>query len=335
MRLTSLPRLRLAALPTPLHRAERLSAALGGPEIWFKRDDLTGFGAGGNKIRKLEFLAADALAQDADTLVTGAGPQSNHVRMTMAVAARLGLKGVAVFHGFRPGETQGNLLLDELLGAELVFSNNPDRSQLDGRIVAEAERLQAAGRRPYVIGRGGASPLGSVGYVAASLEILNQLAELQMHVDYLFCAIGSCGTQTGLLVGARWLQPGYRVYGVTVSRPRQECLARLEKLASETMKLLELKLDLSREEIIVDENYIGAGYGLPTPACVEAIRLVAQTEGVFLDPVYSGKAMAGLIDLIRRGEIDRQAKVLFLHTGGFPSLFAYPAELTANHLPGG
>jgi D-cysteine desulfhydrase family pyridoxal phosphate-dependent enzyme len=329
MKLISLPRLCLATLPTPLHPAERLSEALGGPEIWFKRDDLTGFGLGGNKIRKLEFLAADALAQGADTLVTGAGPQSNHVRMTMAVAARLGLKGVAVFHSSRPPETQGNLLLDELLDAELVFTDNPDRAQLDGRIVAEAERLKAAGRRPYVIGRGGASPLGSAGYVAASLEMMAQLAELKLPIDYLFCATGSCGTQTGLLVGAKWLQPGYRVCGVTVSRPQEECLTRLEKLGRETIALLGLDLALRREEITVYEDYIGAGYGIPTPACIEAIRLVAQTEGIFLDPVYSGKAMAGLIDLIRRGQINHRHRVLFLHTGGAPSLFAYTAALAA------
>jgi D-cysteine desulfhydrase family pyridoxal phosphate-dependent enzyme len=329
MKLASLPRLHLATLPTPLHPAERLSEALGGPEIWFKRDDLTGLGLGGNKIRKLEFLVADALAQEADTLVTGAGPQSNHVRMTMAVAARLGLNGIAVFHGSHPPDTQGNLLLDELLGAELIFTNDPDRSKLDGRIVAEAERFKAAGCRPYVIGRGGASPLGSTGYVAASLELQAQLVELKATFDFLFCATGSCGTQTGLLVGAKWLQPGYRVCGVTVSRPREECLARLEKLGRETIALLELDLELQREDITVYDDYIGPGYGIPTPACVEAIRLVAQTEGIFLDPVYSGKAMAGLIDLIRRGEINHRHKVLFLHTGGAPSLFAYTADLIA------
>jgi D-cysteine desulfhydrase len=306
-----------------------LSAALGGPEIWFKRDDLTGFGLGGNKIRKLEFLAADALDRGADTLVTGAGPQSNHVRTTMAVAARLGLKGVAVMHGSRPLETQGNLLLDELLDAEIIFTDNPDRSLLDQRIVAEAERLQAEGRRPYVIGRGGASALGSTGYVAASLELLAQLVELNLRFDYLFCATGSCGTHAGLLVGAKWLQPGYQVRGVTVSRPREECVARLERLAGETSQLLGLNLELSGQDIVVYGDYIGPGYGLPTPACIEAIQLVAQTEGIFLDPVYTGKAMAGLIDLIRRGEINAGHKVLFLHTGGGPSLFAYSSELTA------
>lgn len=327
MKLTSLPRVHLATLPTPLHFAERLSITLDGPEIWFKRDDLTGFGLGGNKIRKLEFLAAEALAQGADTLVTGAGAQSNHVRTTMAVAARLGLKGVAVLHGSRPPEIQGNLLLDELLGAEVIFTDNPDRSQLDARIVAEAERLEREGRRPYVIGRGGASGLGSVGYVAASLELLAQLVEQKLQFDYLVCATGSCGTQAGLSVGAKWLQPGYQILGITVSRPRPECLARIEKLAQEAITLLGLNLALSPDDIRVNDDYIGPGYGIPTSAGIEAIRLVAQTEGIMLDPVYSGKAMAGLIDLIRRGQIKRQHRVLFLHTGGAPSLFAYHSAL--------
>ena len=327
MKLISLPRLSLAMLPTPLHPARRLSAALGGPQIWFKRDDLTGFGWGGNKVRKLEFLAGEAMARGADTLVTGAGPQSNHVRTTMAVAAQLGLKGVAVLHGARPSETQGNLLLDELMGAQIIFTNNPDRSQLDERIRVEGEQLRVAGHKPYVIGRGGASALGCAGYVAASLEIVSQLIALSLQPDYLWCATGSCGTQAGLLVGAKWLQAGYRLHGVTVSRPRPECLARIERLFSETAALLELKLELSSDDIQVDDDYIGPGYGSPTPACIEAIQLVAQTESIFLDPVYSGKAMAGLIDWIRRGKIGADETVLFLHTGGAPSLFAHASTL--------
>jgi D-cysteine desulfhydrase len=322
MKLSALPKIPLASLPTPLQRADRLSAELGGPEIWFKRDDLTGFGLGGNKIRKLEYLAADALAQGADTLITGAGPQSNHVRATMAVAAHLGLKGVAVFHGSPPSEKQGNLLLDELVGAELIFSNNPDRSQLDTRIIEESERLKAEGHRPYVIGRGGASPLGCVGYVAASLEVLAQLTALKLHADHLFCATGSCGTQAGLLVGAKWLQLDHRVCGITVSRPQHECLARIEKLANETAALLDLKFSVFSADITLYDNYIGPDYGIPTPECLDAIRLVARTEGIFLDPVYTGKAMAGLIDLIRKKTIAPGETVLFLHTGGWPALFA-------------
>ncbi|MFN8456184.1 MAG: D-cysteine desulfhydrase family protein [Anaerolineae bacterium] len=327
MKLASLPRVHLATLPTPLQRAERLSQLLDGPEIWFKRDDLTGFGLGGNKVRKLEFLAADALEQGADTLVTGAGPQSNHVRTTMAVAAHLGMQGVAVFYGSRPAESQGNFLIDELLGVETIFTESPDRTTVDQRLISEGERLRREGRRPYVIGRGGASPLGSAGYVAASLEIQAQLLEWNLQPDYLFVATGSCGTHAGLLVGSRWLQPGYCLCGVTVSRPYTEAVARIEKLASETAALLELNLSFSQADITLYEDYIGPGYGIPTAKCIEAIKLVAQTEGIFLDPVYSGKAMAGLMDLIRRGEVKRGETVLFLHTGGGPSLFAYTSAL--------
>jgi D-cysteine desulfhydrase len=277
---------------------------------------------GGNKIRKLEFLAGDALAQGADTLVTGAGPQSNCVRSTMAVAAHLGLKGVAVCYGSRPAESRGNLLLDELVGAEIVFTENSDRSQLDERIIAEGERLKSEGRHPYVIGRGGASAMGCVGYVAASLELLAQLKALNLQPDYLFCATGSCGTQAGLLAGAKWLQLDYRVCGVTVSRQRPECLARIGKLVDETAALLDLRLNLSPADIVVYDGYMGPGYGIPSAECLEAIRLVARTEGIFLDPVFSGKAMAGVIDLIRKKRLGQGEKVLFLHTGGWPALFA-------------
>ncbi|MFQ5612536.1 MAG: D-cysteine desulfhydrase family protein, partial [Anaerolineae bacterium] len=329
MKLATLPRLRLATLPTPLQRARRLSAALGGPDIWFKRDDLTGFALGGNKVRKLEFLAAEAVAQGADIIVTGAGAQSNHVRTTVAVARHLGLDCRVVLYGSRPAQAQGNLLLDELLGAEIVFTNDPDRSRLDRRIAEEGERLRAEGRQPYVIGRGGASPLGGAGYVACALELAAQLVDSGLQPDHLVCPVGSCGTLAGLIAGSGWLRAGYRLHGVTVSRARAEVLERLQALASETAALLDLGLDpvLDPARLVVYEDYIGPGYGVPTPEGIEAIRLVAQTEGVFLDPVYSGKAMAGLIDLIRRGQFGPGETVVFLHSGGWPALFAHALEL--------
>lgn len=320
-RLTSLSRLSLATLPTPLQLARRLSDALG-PQIWFKRDDLTGFGGGGNKVRVLEFLAAEALQHGADTLITGGGAQSNHVRTTMAVAAHLDLDGVAVFHGTAPEEEQGNLLLDRLLGAEIIFTGDPDRTRLDEHIEAEAGRLRRAERQPYVIGRGGASPLGGVGYVAASLELLSQLMEHEVEPDYLFCATGSCCMQAGLLVGAKWLRLPYRLCGITVSRPREECLTRIEELARETAELLGLDLRITSDDIHVCDQHMGPGYGIPTPACLEAIERVAQTEGIFLDPVYTGKAMAGVIDLIQTGRIRADETVVFVHSGGSPALFA-------------
>ncbi len=329
MKLANLPRLHLATLPTPLHRAKRLSAALGGPDIWFKRDDLTGFGLGGNKVRKLEFLGADAVAQGAGAIVTGAGAQSNHVRTTVAVARHLGLACRVVLHSSRPPETQGNLLLDELMGAEIVFTDDTDRSQLDRHIIAEGERLKAEGRKPYIIGRGGASALGSAGYTACALELAGQLVAKNLQPDHLLCAVGSCGTLAGLIVGSRWLQAGYHLQGVTVSRPRGEVLERLQRLAGETAALLDLALDpvFDPAQVAIYDGYIGPGYGIPTPECIEAIRLVAQTEGIFLDPVYTGKAMAGLIDLIRQGQFGRDETVLFLHTGGWPALFAHSDEL--------
>lgn len=331
MKLAALPRVRLATLPTPLYHAQRLSDALGGPDIWFKRDDLTGFGLGGNKVRKLEFLAADALAQGANILVTGAGAQSNHVRTTIAAARRLGMECRVVLYGSRPAQTQGNLLLDELLGAEIIFTGNPDRSQLDRRIVQEGERLRAAGRTPYVIGRGGASALGSAGYVACALELAGQLADARLHPDHLVCAVGSCGTLAGLAVGARWLQAGYRLHGVTVSRPRAEVAARLQQLSTKTASLLGLGLPPpDPERVTIHDGYIGPGYGITTPQGVSAIRLVAQTEGILLDPVYTGKAMAGLINQIQTGRIVKGQTVIFLHTGGWPGLFAHANELAGN-----
>ena len=325
----SLPRLNLATLPTPLQPAKRLSAALGGPQIWFKRDDLTGFGLGGNKVRKLEYLAADALAQGADTLVTGGGAQSNHVRTSMAVAAYLGLRGVAVFHGNRPDEVQGNLLLDELLGAETIFTNDSDRSQLDQHIIAVADQLRTSGRNPYVIGRGGASPLGCIGYAMASVELISQLVTQNVQPDYLFCATGSCGTQAGLLVGAKWLQLPYQLCGITVSRSRQECIARVEKLAREASELIGLQLHITSDDIVIYDDYIGQGYDIPTSQCIEAIKMVAQTEGVILDPVYSGKAMAGVIDLIKQGYLRSDKTVVFLVTGGTPTVFTHAPVLIA------
>ncbi|HEU0031151.1 MAG TPA: pyridoxal-phosphate dependent enzyme [Kofleriaceae bacterium] len=317
-RLAALPRLRLASLPTPLHRAERVGVG----ELWLKRDDLTGFGFGGNKIRKLELIAADALRFGADTIVTGAGVQSNWVRAAMAVAAHVGLQGIAVFHGQSPGERRGNFLLDELVGAELCVTGNPDRAALDAAIAARAERARDAGRMPYVIGRGGATPLGVASYVLAMLELAVQADALGAAFDEVVLATGSCGTQAGLVLGAKWLGLDLRVRGITVSRGADECRARIGKLARDAAALLGLELAITDDDIVVDDRYIGEGYGIPTPAGAAAIRRMARTEGAFLDPVYTGKAFAGLLDGIERGTIARTARLCFLHSGGSPALFA-------------
>jgi D-cysteine desulfhydrase family pyridoxal phosphate-dependent enzyme len=321
------PRFSLALLPTPLVEAARLSRALGGPRILLKRDDLTGFGFGGNKVRKLEFLIAAALEGKADVVVTGAGPQSNHIRATAAAARVAGLDVVAVMHGSRPRETQGNLLLDELLEVEIRFTNDPDRSLVDRRIEEVAEELRNAGRRPYVIPRGGASPLGTLGYVECVRELRAQLEAIEVEPQWIVVATGSCGTQSGLLAGATVYGAPFRVLGMTVSRPVSECEERIVRLATEAARLAGRPISLPREGVLVRDGFIGPGYGIPSEEGVAAIRLTARTEGIFLDPTYTGKAMAGLIEEIRSGRIGKSETVVFVHTGGEPALFAHPEIL--------
>lgn len=332
----------LALLPTPLIEAARLSKVIGGPRIFIKRDDMTGFGFGGNKVRGLEFYIADALARHADVIVTGAGPQSNHIRATAAAARVAGLDVVAVMHDARPAETQGNLLLDELLGAQLRFTNDPDRSLVDIEIESVAQELRRAGRRPYVIPRGGASALGALGYVECLREMDAQLRAMNVRPDlstslreaspwdrtcWIVLATGACGTQAGLIAGSKIYGAPDRVLGITVSRPVAECVKRVRQLAIEAARLVGHAITLEAEDVVIRDGFIGPGYGIPTPEGIEAIRLVARTEGVFLDPTYTGKGMAGLIAEIRSGQIGKDETVVFVHTGGEPALFAHAGKL--------
>ena len=317
-----LPRLELAKLPTPLDRVENLGKSLGNLDLWFKRDDLTGFGLGGNKVRSLEYLAADAMRVNSNILITGGSPGSNHVRTTMAVAAHLGLKGVAVLSGTRPSKANGNLLLNQLLDAKLVFTGNPDRSYIDNYIEDEAERLRGKGESPYMIRRGGVSSLGCIGYVSAAVEICSQLQSFNLNPDILLCATGCGVTQAGLLVGFKLMGLNCRLYGITVSRSRDECIAYIKQLIKKTEDVLGLESRVKNDEIFVFDEYIGEGYSVPTSEGIDAIRLVAQTEGIFLDPIYTGKAMAGLTDLVKKDLIGSDNTVIFLHTGGSPSIFS-------------
>lgn len=343
------PRFPLALLPTPLVEATRLSRALGrrspsgeGPRLFIKRDDMTGFGFGGNKVRGLEFYIADALTQNADVIVTGAGPQSNHIRATSAAASVAGLDVVAVMHDSRPAETQGNLLLDELLGAELRFTDSTDRSLVDVKIEEVAEELRRAGRRPYVIPRGGASALGALGYVECVRELDTQLRAMNVRPDpstalreaspwdrtcWIVLATGACGTQAGLIAGSKIYSAPYRVLGITVSRPVAECVERVRQIAIEAARLVGHAITLGAEDVVIRDGFIGPGYGIPTSEGVEAIRLVARTAGVFLDPTYTGKGMAGLIAEILSGRIGKDETVVFVHTGGEPALFAHADKL--------
>jgi D-cysteine desulfhydrase len=317
-RLLSLPRVPLAASPTPLQPAPRLSAAIE-TEVWFKREDLTGLGLGGNKVRGLEYLLGDALARGCDCFVTGAGPQSNWAMLAAVAARRCGLTPYLVFYG-SPSRPTGNLLLDELVGAQVRFTGELDRASVDVAIEKLASELLAAGRRPYPVPRGGATPIGATGYVRTSLELADQLMTSALSPAQLWLATGSCGTQAGLVAAARWLRSPYDVVGVTVSRPVDECVARVESLARGAAELLGLSEASGVGEVTVVGGYVGPGYGQPSSDGEAAARLVARTEGVFLDPVFGAKAMGALIDAARAGRVD--GPVVFLVTGGAPTLFA-------------
>ena len=322
------PRLKLAKLPTPLDRVENLGKSLGNLDLWIKRDDLTGFGFGGNKVRSLEYLAADAMKKNSNILITGGSHGSNHVRTTMAVAAHLGLKGLAVLSGTRPSIKNGNLLLDQLLGAKLIFTGDENRSNIDNFIEDEVKRLQSLDERPYLIRRGGVSSLGCIGYVSAAMEICSQLQNLNLKPDILLCATGCGVTQAGLLVGFKLMGLNCQIYGITVSRTRDECVAQIKQLIDKTEETLGLNSKVPSNDIFVFDEYIGDGYTMPTSKGIEAIHLVAQTEGIFLDPIYTGKAMAGLTDLVKKGHIGLDQKVIFLHTGGSPSIFSFSSEIS-------
>lgn len=329
------PRHPLAILPTPLVEAPRLSRALGGPRILIKRDDLTGFGFGGNKVRGLEFYLAEALAEKADVVVTGAGPQSNHVRATAAAARSLGMDMVAVLHDSRPASLQGNLLLDAILDVDVRFTSDPDRTLVDSRMEEVARELAAAGRRPYVIPRGGTSALGACGYVACVAEMNRQLEAADVGPHWLVVATGACGTYSGLLAGTKIFGAPHRLLGISVSRPVAECVERIRKFAAEAARLAGRDIPIEDKDILVRGDYLGPGYAIPTSECIEAIKLAARTEGLFLDPTYTGKALAGLIGEIRAGRIASDATVVFLHTGGEPGLFAHPEIVapSACHVP--
>ena len=306
--LTGAPRIHLATMPTPLQAAPRLSEALG-VETWIKRDDLTGVGLGGNKARKLEFLLADARAWGADVVVTGGGPGSNHIQITATAAARLGLECVVVLYGNRPRPEPLNLQLARLAGAQVRFTGKADRASVDGGLDATVARLERNGRRPYRIGRGGASAVGCLGYVEAAFELDGQVAGLRPEAVVL--ATGSCGTQAGLVLGAALVGAAWRVRGVSVSRPVAECRERIAMLAGGAAGVLGLQPVLTAPDVV---DGIGPGYGRPSRAGQAAASLAARTEGLFLDPVFTAKAMATLVAEAHAGSL--AGPVVFLHTGG-------------------
>lgn len=323
MTLAALPRLSIASLPTPLQPMPRLTAALGGPELWIKRDDLTGLALGGNKTRKLELLLADAKAGGAQTLLTTGAAQSNHCRQTAAAAARFGFDCVLVLPGQPPegaAAWTGNLLLDHILGAEVRWAGEQERTLA---LAEAAEQCLADGRKPYVIPYGGSNALGAASYAYAVAE----LSEQGRPFDRIVLATSSGGTQAGLLAGTRLCGYPARISGISVDQPGATIRRRVAELACETATLLGRGLSFAADEVEVFDDYLGAGYGVMDDPEQHAIRLFARSEGVLLDPVYTGRAAAGLIDLISRQVIGPKERVLFWHTGGTPALFAYATAL--------
>jgi len=312
----SLPRLHFAHLPTPVEALPRLSAHLGGPSLLVKRDDQTGLAFGGNKTRKLEFLVADAQARGADLLITGGAAQSNHCRQTAAAAAKFGLACTLVLTGEPPAQPSANLLLDLLLNATLVWTSPDARDETMRRVEEEA---RAAGHTPYLIPYGGSNAIGALGYVFAMEELLRQ----DVRPDWIVVASSSGGTQAGLTVGARLFGYEGRILGVSIDKPEVE-LSRdiVADLATRTARQLGEDITFTQADILVNDSYLGQGYGVLSQREIEAIQLFARTEGLLLDPVYTGRAAAGLIDLIRQGFFKPDETVLFWHTGGTPALFA-------------
>jgi D-cysteine desulfhydrase len=328
MNLEDYKRVELGFVPTPIESLERLGAELG-LQLFAKRDDFTGFGGGGNKVRKLEYLMADAIARKAKVLITTGGHQSNHARMVAAAARRFGMRAVLVLRGHSPAEYQGNLLLDRLLGAELEFLD-PDAYfvEIDPRMEAHAKAARDAGEVPYVIPLGGANPLGALGYVRAVDEMAAQLEAMGLSPpDVILAPAGSGGTLAGLYVGCRRRWPKAKIVGISVSRDARWFQERISAMATECAALLGPGETWSPEDIWIEDAFVGTAYGVPSPGGNDAIRLAARREGMLLDPVYTGKAMHGLRELARRGAIAAGSTVVFLHCGGSPALYPFAKQL--------
>ena len=326
MNLAKFPRRRYTLGRTPLEPLSKLSTKLGGPNLFIKRDDLLGLAGGGNKTRKLEFVVAEALEQGADTLITCGAVQSNHCRLTLAAAVKEGIKCRLVLEERVPGsynpDAGGNNFLFKLLGVESI-KVVPGGSDMMAEMQAVADAATAEGRKPYVIPGGASNPRGALGYVACAEEILAQSFDEGVRIDQVVCASGSAGTHAGLVVGFYGNNSGIPVTGINVSRKKDVQEELVHNLARKTAELIGFPTDIPREAVTCFEEYVGPGYSLSTKEMVEAVKLMAQTEGIVLDPVYTGKAMAGLIDLARKGYFKKEENVLFVHTGGSPGLYAY------------
>ena len=326
------PRVALCHQPTPIEALPRLSEVLGGPTIYIKRDDCTGLAMGGNKTRKLEFLVGEAMQRNANMLVTQGAVQSNHVRQTAAAACKVGMKCHVLLERRVPDrdasyEATGNVLLDDLFGASHAF--RPPGLDMNAEAVAVAETLKTEGHRPYFIPGGGSNPVGALGYVACAQEIAEHSRKTGQTFDWLVMGTGSTGTQAGLVAGFHALGHPLPVMGVSVRQPRDRQMKAVHALTQSTLEKLGFD-GVPLSKVLVNDGYVGEGYGIPAESTLEAIRLLARQEGILLDPVYSAKGMAGLIGMIRQGFFKSTDSVLFLHTGGSTALFAYEEQLRSS-----
>lgn len=326
MDLTSFPRVKLGHFPTPLEPMPRLSEALGGPEIWIKRDDCTGLSTGGNKTRKLEFLMAEAIEQGAEMVLTQGATQSNHARQTAAAAAKLGFKCHLLLENRTGSEESlylenGNVLLDVLHGA--TYERRPADLDMHQELLDAAAKFEAQGIKTYVIPGGGSNPTGALGYVNCAIELMNQINETGLHFDHLIHATGSQGTQAGLVAGMKLVSSPIPVLGIGVRAPKEKQEAAVLALTEKTLALFPNAPAVQKEDVVANCNYVGEGYGIPSEGGIEAIKMLAELEGLLFDPVYSAKGMAGMIDLIRKGEFKKGERIIFLHTGGSVALFGY------------
>jgi len=326
MHLARYPRHFLAHLPTPLERLDRLSAELGGPEIWIKRDDCTGLSTGGNKTRKLEFLMAEAEVMGADLVMTQGATQSNHARQTAAFAAKLGMACHILLED-RTGSNNpnynnnGNVLLDHLHGA--TTEKRAAGGDMNAEMEKVADRFRAQGRKVYTIPGGGSNPTGALGYVNCAFEMLAQFNDRGLPVDHIVTATGSAGTQAGLITGLKAMNANIPLLGIGVRAPKLKQEENVFNLACATADKLGCSGVVRREDVVANTDYVGEGYGIPTKRCIEAIKMFAELEAILLDPVYSAKGAAGLIGLIRSGHFKKGERVVFLHTGGAAGLFGY------------
>ncbi len=333
MHLSRYPRISLGHLPTPLEPMPRLTEWLGGPNLWIKRDDCTGLSTGGNKTRKLEFLIADALEKKADVVITQGATQSNHARQTAAAAAKVGMDCHVLLEN-RTGRTDtpylenGNVLMDKLHGA--TVEHHPGGADMNQLMEDAAERFKEQGAKAYIVPGGGSNEVGALGYVAAALELVYQANERNLRIDRVVHATGSAGTQAGLVTGLCGIRSAIPVLGIGVRHPKPKQEEIVYNLAANTCDFLGIGEAVSRGDVVANTDYVGEGYGVPAPDTLDAIDRLAKLEGILLDPVYSGKGMAGLIDLIQKGEFSQGENVVFLHTGGSAALFGYPETLDGN-----